>query len=283
MVLMDLNQVMIATLMASLGNHQNAPIDENMLRHMIVNSIRANNHKFKGEFGELVICADDKNYWRKDTFPYYKANRKTAREESEIDWNTVFKILNTIREELKVYLPYKVIQIEKAEADDIIATIVHKEGTPLNTGEPILILSGDKDYIQLHTYGNVKQYSPTQKKYISHSDPEGYKKEHILRGDRGDGIPNVLSQDDTFMLNIRQKQLRQTKIDKWDSGEAMDENTLRNFKRNELLIDLTKVPEKIKEQILEAHEADNPKDRSKLMGYFMKNRMRHLMEHLSEF
>ena len=150
MILVDMNQVMIANMMMQIGNHQNAEIDVSMLRHMILNTLRANRKKFGDEFGELVICCDDGNYWRRQMYPYYKANRKKTRDKSEMDWNAIFQALNAIREELKTFFPYKVIQIETCEADDIIGVVVHEEGTELNMGEPILILSGDKDYIQLH-------------------------------------------------------------------------------------------------------------------------------------
>ena len=145
MILVDFNQIMIANLMMQLGNHKNAEVDENMLRHMILNSIRSNRTKFMAEFGEIIICADDKNYWRRSAFPYYKASRRKSREDSELDWNAIFTALNKIREEIKTFFPYKVIQIDTAEADDIIGTIVHKEGTIMNSGEKILILSSDKD------------------------------------------------------------------------------------------------------------------------------------------
>ena len=243
-----------------------------------------NHQKFHKDYGDLVICADDGNYWRKDVFPYYKAGRKEARAESEINWNDVFKSFNNIRDELKEFLPYKVIQIPRAEADDIIGVITHAEGNPLNSGEKVLVLSGDKDYLQLHTHGNVYQYDPVRKKYITTGDADAYLKEHILRGDKGDGIPNVLSQDDTFVLNIRQKQLRQTKIEKWDSGElVMDDETVRNWHRNKALIDLNQVPDSIKDQILEAHNTENTKDRSKLLTYFISKRLKHLMPHIPEF
>ena len=154
MILVDMNQVMIANMMMQIGNHQNAEIDVSMLRHMILNTLRANRKKFTAEFGELVICCDDTNYWRRQMYPYYKANRKKTRDKSEMDWNAIFQALNSIRDELKEFFPYKVIQVETCEADDIIGVITHEEGTELNMGEPILILSGDKDYIQLHKYAN---------------------------------------------------------------------------------------------------------------------------------
>lgn len=283
MILVDLNQVMISNMMSQIGNHSNAQIDENMLRHMILNTIRANRMKFHAEFGELVICADDKNYWRRQLFPYYKANRKKNREESELDWNAIFTALNKIREEIKTFFPYKVIQIESAEADDIIGTIVHEEGTPLNTGEPILILSGDKDYIQLHKYANVQQYDPTRKRWIKHSDPEQYLAEHIMKGDSGDGVPNILSVDNSLVVGIRQRPVTKKRIEEWKDINKMDNEVKRNYMRNKSLIDLSEVPEGIKESILSAYRSANENDRSQLFNYFIKNKLKHLMEVISEF
>lgn len=283
MILVDFNQIMIANLMMQLGNHKNAELDENMLRHMILNSIRSNRQKFASEFGEIIICADDKNYWRRSAFPYYKASRKKNRESSELDWNAIFTSLNKIREEIKTFFPYKVIQIETAEADDIIGVIVHKEGTLMNTGEKILILSSDKDYIQLHKYANVTQYDPARKKYIKHSNPEQYLIEHIIKGDTGDGVPNILSSDNCIVLGERQKPITQKRLDEWSAGKAMPDEVLRNYKRNEMLIDLANVPEAIKEQILEKYEEVNSKDRSQLFNYFMTNKLRNLMENITDF
>jgi hypothetical protein len=283
MILVDFNQIMIANLMMQLGNHKNAELDENMLRHMILNSIRSNKQKFTAEFGEMVICADDKNYWRRAAFPYYKASRKKNRESSELDWNAIFTSLNKIREEIKTFFPYKVIQIETAEADDIIGVIVHKEGTPMNSGEKILILSSDKDYIQLHKYGNVSQYDPARKKYVRHSNPEQYLVEHIIKGDTGDGVPNILSADNCLVVGERQRPITQKRLDEWASGKTMTEEVLRNYKRNEMLIDLTNVPEAIKEQITEKYDEVHSNDRSQLFNYFMANKLRNLMENITDF
>ena len=284
MILVDLHQVMISNMMMQVGNHQNAQIDENMLRHMILNSLRFNRQKFHREFGELIICADDKNYWRRQVYAYYKAGRRKNREESELDWNSIFQALNKIRDELKEFFPYRVIQIETAEADDIIGTIVHAEGEQLNTGSnPILVLSGDKDYIQLHKYANVKQYDPTRKRWISNSNPELYLHEHILKGDKGDGVPNVLSPDNTFVMNIRQRPVTKKRLLEWADINNMNEEVKRNYMRNKSVIDLELVPDRIKAEIMEKYTADNPKDRSQLLNYFIKNKLRNLMESISEF
>ncbi len=278
-----MNQVMIANMMMQIGNHQNAEIDVSMLRHMILNTLRANRKKFGDEFGELVICCDDGNYWRRQMYPYYKANRKKTRDKSEMDWNAIFQALNAIREELKTFFPYKVIQIETCEADDIIGVVVHEEGTELNMGEPILILSGDKDYIQLHKYANVKQYDPVRKRWISNSDPEKYLAEHILKGDSGDGIPNVLSADNSFVMGIRQRPVTQKRIAEWADINNMQEEVKRNYMRNKALIDLSEIPKGMKEEILKAWNEENGKDRSQLLNYFIKNKLRNLMECITEF
>ena len=247
MILVDLNQVMISNMMMQIGNHQNAQVDENMLRHMILNTLRFNRQKFHREFGELLITCDDKNYWRRQSFPYYKANRRKARDSSELDWSAIFNALNNIRDELKEYFPYRVMQIDTCEADDIIGTIVHKEGKELNVGEPILILSGDHDFKQLHKYANVKQYDPTRKRWISHSDPDQYLAEHILKGDAGDGVPNVLSADNTFVMGIRQRPVTKKRMLDWQDINKMDDEVKRNYFRNKSMIDLTQVPAVIKE------------------------------------
>lgn len=283
MILVDLNQVMISNMMMQIGNHRNAEIDENMLRHMILNTLRANRQKFKDEFGELVICADDKNYWRRQRFPYYKANRKKTRDESELDWSAIFAALNKIRDEIKTFFPYKVIQIESAEADDIIGTIVHTEGTELNAGKPILILSGDKDYIQLHRYANVKQYDPTRKRWITHSSPEKYLFEHIIKGDSGDGVPNILSPDNCLVIGQRQRPITKKRLEEWQDINSMDNEVKRNYLRNKSLIDLSEIPENIKELVLDEWNAENTKDRSQLLNYFIKNKLRNLTESITEF
>lgn len=283
MILVDLNQVMIANMMMQIGNHHNAEIDEGMLRHMILNTLRANRKKFTSEFGELVICCDDKNYWRRRIYPYYKANRKKTRDKSEMDWNAIFIALNNIREELKEFFPYKVIQVETCEADDIIGVITHEEGTELNMGEPILILSGDKDYIQLHKYANVKQYDPTRKRWISNANPEKYLAEHIIKGDAGDGIPNVLSEDNALVMGTRQRPITQKRLADWSDINNMHDEVKRNYMRNKALIDLTEVPKDMKEEILSLWHEENGKDRSQLLNYFIKNKLRNLMECITEF
>lgn len=285
MILIDLQQVMISNLMVQIGNHHNVEIQPDMIRHMVLNSIRSYKMKFSAKYGEIIICCDDKHYWRRDVFPYYKATRKIDREKSELNWGAIFDALNDIREELKQFFPYRVIQVPTAEADDIIGTIVHKEGRVLNSsGKPILILSGDKDYIQLHKYANVEQYDAVRNRWIKSSDPEGYLFEHIVRGDRGDGIPNIFSPDNTLVTaGARQKKVTAKRLQQVKDGEDLGEEVKRGWIRNQSLIDLEKIPDHITNSVLQQYEAENTKDKSKLFNYFIQKRLKNLMEHISEF
>lgn len=285
MMILDFNQIAISNLMMNI-NGMNIKMDINIMRHMILNTIRSNRQKFHAEYGELVIACDDKNYWRKEYFPYYKASRKKSRDRSNLDWNEIFSILNTIREEIKEFMPYPTIQVEHAEADDIIGSLCAKYGRVLG-GEPILILSADKDFIQLQKYANVKQYDPIRKRWIKHDKPEYYLVEHILRGDSGDGIPNFLSVDDTFVSDARQKPLRTKLLNEImeadDPTSIMNEDQKRNYFRNKKLIDLDNVPEDIRGQVLNQYDSQQDKTRKHLFNYFIKHKLKNLHEHIGEF
>jgi hypothetical protein len=287
-ILIDFSQVFISNLHVQLGKHLNAELDTNLIRHMVLNSLRMYNQKFSKEYGELVICCDEKKSWRKAVFPYYKAHRRKAREESEIDWASVFHALNLVRDEIEENFPYRVIHIEGAEADDIIGTLVEQKGVYLNnsTTEQILILSADKDFLQLHKYVNVKQYDPIRKRWLVHNNPEEYLFEHIFRGDPGDGIPNILSNDDTFVSNSRQKPVTMKRIQ--ELREAVEKDNMstliqRNYMRNRQLVDLTYTPSDIKEKTIDKYNNEAGKDRNKLFNYFIKYKLKNLTEVVNEF
>jgi hypothetical protein len=283
MIIIDYSQISIASFYAQ----PNAELSEDFLRHMILNSIRMYSHKFKKEYGDIVIACDGGKSWRKGYFPQYKAHRKKAREDSGLDWNLFFEYLNQIREEIKENFPYKVIHLEHIEADDVIGTLV-KETQEFGKNEPVMIISSDKDFIQLQKYKNVKQFSPVQKKMVTDPNPHLYLFEHVLRGDSGDGIPNVLSSDNTFVDGLRQTPLTQKKIDAWlekaeDIKSAMDDETYRNYQRNKTLIDLDMVPEDYVDSIKYAYDNQTPPPRGKMLDYLIKKRCKMLVESISEF
>ena len=249
MILVDANQIAISHLM--IRNKIEDGINIDSIRRSIVRVIGRIQRKFKGEFGQMILCYDDKNYWRRGVFPYYKMNRKQERENSKYDWNQVFSVLNKIRDELRDNFPFHVLQVDGAEADDIIASLV-KRNASSNNPEPILILSADKDFIQLHKYPLVRQYDPIRNRWIEDEDPVKYLQEHIIRGDRSDGIPNILTCDDAIVMNKPQKKMSREKISSlasMDPSEFTNFIRLRNWKRNSELIDFSKIPEAVTDRI----------------------------------
>jgi hypothetical protein len=281
MILVDLNQVLLAGLMAQIAN-QKGKLDEQLIRHMILNIIRTHVRNFKGEYGEVVLCCDNRKYWRKEFFPFYKAGRKKTREKSDLDWHLIFDMLAKFKLELKENFPYKVIDVEGAEADDIIGTLVPRHAPH----EKILILSSDGDFLQLQMYGeNVKQYNPSQKKYVKSIDPSLELKEKIIRGDKGDGIPNIFSPSDCFVRDLRQKPITQKVIEKYlteHHGEWEDESAKVGFSRNQTLIDLRLIPGDIQEKIINTYEETKPA-KGKLLNYFIEHKLKNLMEVIEEF
>ena len=275
-----MNQIAVANLMMNLKMNNSKTIDESMVRHMILNSIRMYRMEHHDEYGEVVLTWDSKHSWRRDYFPEYKASRRKGREESDLNWDDIFGTLNKIRNEIKENFPYKYLEVFGAEADDIIGFLCEE-----NKDEKIMIISGDKDFIQLQKYPNVKQWSPITKKDVNGFNPTTYLKEHILRGDTSDGVPNVLSPDNTFIDGLRQRPLSRKKIQSWLIGGGSDWNdeVKRNFQRNSTLIDLSRTPEELKNQIrLEYNNAPHG-DRSKLLNYFMQNKLKELTENIGEF
>jgi 5'-3' exonuclease len=259
------------------------PVEENLVRHMILNVIRTYVKKFKETHGpEVVIACDNRNYWRREYFPQYKASRKKARDSSGHDWNSIFECLHKIKEELKNYSPYKVIDVDTAEADDIIATLAILR----SASEKVMILSSDKDFAQLQKYPNVQQYSPILKKFINEPLPAVQLKQMIIRGDKGDGVPNILTQDNVFIEGGRQKPITEAKIINWlnqKPEEFCTDEMLRNYKRNELLIDLTKIPEALQKSIIDTYDAAAGHTKQHFMNYMIANKLKNLIEVIDEF
>lgn len=282
MILFDYNQVAISNLMEQIGSSKTT-VDESLVRHMILNTIRTYVKKYKDSHGpEIVIACDNRNYWRREIFPHYKASRKKARDSSGHDWSSIFEVLGKIKQELKEHSPYKVVDIDTCEADDIIAVLAMK----YSPTQKVMILSSDKDFAQLQKFANVDQYSPILKKNIKEPLPAAQLKQLIIRGDKSDGIPNILSKDDTFVEGVRQKPITEAKIINWMNQSPEDfctEEMLRNFRRNEMLIDLTKIPESLKQTILDTYEITKSKSKQEFMNYFIANRLKNLINVMDEF
>tara|TARA_R100000152_G_C6780607_1_gene213593 strand:- start:1882 stop:2727 length:846 start_codon:yes stop_codon:yes gene_type:complete len=281
MILIDMNQVVLANVFAYTKNSED--INEDMLRHITLNSVRLFKNQFGKKYGDVVLTFDAGNYWRKDIFEQYKAARKKKQNESDTDWSNIFNAIKNVRDELIENFPYKVMLVPRAEADDIIAWLAKKH----HTQEKVLIISSDKDFQQLQRYSNIEQYSPRTKKKIVCKNPQEFLTEHIIRGDSSDGIPNILSDDDTFINpEKRQKRLTEkvmTQITEDLTFGELPKGHERNWDRNQSLVDFERVPDWINEDIKNEWEKPVVGNKSKIFNYFIKNKLRNLMEHIEEF
>ena len=280
MIIVDYSGVAIANLFA-----MRISVSEGLVRHCILNSLRLYNAKYRREYGQMVLACDGGGTWRREMFPQYKASRKASRESGDIDWKEFFRILGNVRDEIRENLPFKVVHLQGVEADDIIATLTDST-QEFGKHEPVMIISSDKDFVQLHRYKNVRQYSPMAKEFVKEKDPVRYLQEHVLRGDTGDGVPNVLSPDDVFVSGGRQTPLRAKLMDEWISNwdslqTKMTAEQYRNFQRNQALIDLTKIPSAKKTEIINTFESVKPA--SNTLNYLVEKRCSQLIECAEEF
>ena len=286
MILVDLNQVLLAGLMAQLSSQKGLHMDEDLIRHMVLNVLRTHIRKFKGEYGDIVLCCDNRKYWRREVFPLYKHGRKKTREKSDLDWHLIFDMLAKFKDELKENFPYRVIDVDGAEADDVIGTLAPR----YVAHENVLIISSDGDFPQLQRYNggkySIKQYNPAMKKFIKSENPVMELKEKIIRGDKGDGIPNIFSPSDCFALELRQKPITKGMMDKLLKENVAgwtDDRAKTGYSRNEILIDLTFIPKEIQEKILNTFEETKPANRQKMLNYFISNKLKNLMDVIEEF
>ena len=284
MILLDFSNIIVGSIMIAHKTSYEEKITEDFIRHLVLNSIRNYRVKYRQKYGEIVICTDCQGSWRKSVFPQYKAHRKIKREKQQkqegMDWSALFQTINDIITEIDTYFPYKVIAVPHAEGDDVIAVLAK------NIQENSIIISSDKDFSQLHKYKHIKQYSPIQKKMLSTSNPYKYLKEHIIRGDKGDGVPNILSADDCIVNGERQKPITKKKLAVWMEQDMTNGNGLSvNWKRNQTLIDFDYIPENISSGILDSYNKEKPENEipGQFTKYFVKNRLNYLMEHRGDF
>lgn len=289
MILIDYSQVCVAAMFAFSADLKKGSENDkkDLIRHVALSSIRSYKKKYGKEFGDIVIACDGRNYWRRDYFQHYKGLRKKAREESDLDWSIIFDTLSEIREDLKQYFKYKVIHVDKCEADDIIAVLAEST-QEFGKYEPVMIVSSDKDFKQLHVYDNVKQYSPMLKKQIvvNKKELKEWMVEHIVKGDAGDGIPNIMSEDDVFMKGERQKSVSSKRLEefyKLGIEACRTDQERRNWQRNSTLVEFNKIPQDIKDNIMTAFEVPPKGDKTAIMNYLIKNRCRNLLDSIEEF
>jgi hypothetical protein len=296
MIIMDFSQVILGSIMVNLKNEAKSdnPDGRNMIKHLFFSSLLSFKKKFKDK--EMIIACDDRHYWRRDFFPHYKGHRKEGRDKSVHDWDFIFEVIEELKQDIRDNFPYKLIQVPGAEADDVIAVLckylqtndLEKVGLFDDEPKPITIISADGDFVQLQKYKNVKQYSSMQKKMVvPKMSLQDFMIEHIVRGDAGDAIPNILSPDNAIVDHIRQTPIKQKLLDNFKisviAGD-IEGDMKRNYIRNKTLIDFDCIPDDIYNSVVKEYESYELKgNRTKILNYMMRNKMKHMMENLSDF
>ena len=278
MIIIDYSGVATASILGTMYALNSQPLSINLARHTILKAIASYNLMFKKDYGNIVIACDSKYYWRKDIFPFYKCKRAKARDDSDVDWNIVHEYVNTVKEELKEWMHWPVLEVYGAEADDIIFALVP------NLNENVMIISRDHDLKQLQTFPYVQQYNPVEDRMEICEDPSRFIFDHIVKGDSGDSIPNIWSAENSFALSIRQKPATQKRIDPiWNNGNITVPPELQDrYNLNKKLVAYYSVPEDLKINIQEAYNKESGKKRD-ILKYFQKFRLRNLTESLQDF
>ena len=301
MILIDFSQVALATILTFKRELKGSESEvKNLIRHVTLSTIKSYKKRYGKEYGDIVLCTDGRRYWRKDIFPYYKAKRKKSREASDLDWKLIFDTLSEMKEDIKKIFPYKVISVERAEGDDIIAVLTEYlqnndlivEGL-MEEAQKVLILSSDKDFKQLqlppYSTGNVRQWSPMQKKFIKATTQEikDFTIEHIVKGDSSDGVPNILSPDDVFLSDQRQKPVSKKRLDEFKErgfDACRTDEERRNWSRNENLVAFSKIPDDVRNEIVSEYLNTIPNnDKMMIMNYLIENRCRLLLDEIEDF
>ena len=283
MILLDFSNIIVGSIMVAHRIPNEERTSEDFIRHLVLNSIRNYRIKHKDKYGELVICTDMHSSWRKNEYPYYKAHRKKVRDKQKsegMDWSALFQTINTIILEIDEFFPYKVIRVPHAEGDDVIAVLAR------TLQEKSIIISSDKDFTQLQKYKNIKQFSPIQKKMLTVPDPYKYLKEHIIRGDKGDGIPNILSPDDCIVEGVRQRPISKKKVETWMNEKPEDfckNGMSEKWERNKKLIDFDCIPKEITDAIVSEYAKEKTPKQGQLLNYFISKKLKFLMEHIGDF
>lgn len=296
-ILSDFSQMMISSFAAQAKDLKDGDTKD-LIKHIALNQLLALKKKFNGR---MILCCDSKSYWRRDEFPYYKGHRKHHREKdnSFLDWKLVFETLDELKTELVENFPYMVLEVQGAEADDIIAVLTYyfDENELVNTGlieEPdqIIICSTDEDFQQLQKFRNVQQWNNVQKMMMVCKNPKQFLIEHICSGDTGDNIPNIMTGDWWAKARADNEPTRAKAFatarfkDFYNKGydACTNEEEQRNFRRNEKLIDFDFIPKAIYNEIINSYLRYEIKgSKAKVFKYLQDRRMKLLLASAQDF
>ncbi|UYD60091.1 ribonuclease H [Aeromonas phage avDM12-TAAL] len=288
----DFSQIAIATIMQTY--EPTDKIDANLVRHLILSSLKYNVLNRKQEYPNIIIAVDnsaDGGYWRRQKYYFYKKHREKDRKESDWDWESIFDSIKTVAYELRENMPYKTLILPHTEADDIIGVLCKylDEKFP---DAPVLVVSSDGDMTQTQRYKNVKQWSPGQKKWVKPKEGTWRKDliTKIIKGDSGDGIANIKSRSDFILTKLdgeRQKSISSKLLaqafEEKDPSVLFTGDEFTRYNENRELVDFEMIPDNIRQAIINEFETIKVPGRSKIYPYFVKKAIKKLLDHVNEF
>lgn len=288
-MIIDISNISVATLMNNFKPANQNDISLSIVRHLVLDTLRNNVVKFKGEYPEIVIAFDDNKYWRRSKAWYYKKKRSIDHENSDWDWDRLNSFLHPTFDEIRTVMPYKGIRVDFAEADDVIG-VVTKDAVA--KGKRVLIVSADTDFIELQKYSGVRQWSPTLKKWVKpkYGSPRNDLRMKIIKGDKKDSIACIKARSDYILSKVegeRAPAIRASELEIWldavDPTTEMPPEWAARYKENEILRDFDFIPKDIADSILEAYNSPKLGSKSKMETYFMENKLKRMFEKLSDF
>lgn len=245
-LLIDFSHLSIRNLFADREIINNPNPEFNLHRHQLITSLLFLIKKFNPN--EVVLGIDNKLNWRKKLYTDYKAHRKAKRDQDVFPWDAYYTYLEELIQDIKDNFPFKVIEQRYAECDDIIAILC--KYSPFS-GENIVVTS-DKDFVQLLSLPHVKIYDPIKRKFMEEKQPKIFLEAKILMGDKSDNIPAIKPRvgEKTAWKLANNKDELDALLHDAESGKAYR----KNYKLNRILIDFNSIPDVIKTKVLKQYD-----------------------------
>jgi hypothetical protein len=261
-LLIDMSNMLYRAFHANIK--ENDDILTSMCHHSALMSMQYLYNKYKPD---EIVAIFDSHSWRKDYTKYgaithkpYKGNRRKDLTQKEKEQFEVFDgHIEEFYEYLRDYSALIVLKRNMLECDDIMAGFVDKY-----TDDKHIIISSDKDFIQLLNHPNVALIEPEHEKARSladwNFDSEFFMFEKCLRGDAGDNVQSSYPRlqkkkidaayGDAFLTqNIMEHEFDVEVFDADGNLKKHHYKTSELYVENEILMDLRKQPDEIKKMI----------------------------------
>lgn len=293
MIIVDMSQIEHAT--AFVQHKLTGTDDKRRIEEGVFASLVHIHDKLCPKYGNTIVaCCDHKSPWRADFFAPYKAERKIRRAESGIDWRYVRTGFRACEDALHACTDVVVVRVQGAEGDDCISVVADRNqydkdrmslgGLAIGGDEPTVIVSSDKDYGQIP---NVDRFDPRKGIFLPYN-PQAALAAIVIDGDRTDGVPNVISDDDTFIVSGKRQNtmtaVRRSKLEAmYYAGDFEDRPATKDlpathWNRNRWLVDFKFIPPSVQSDIMDEFDAARTKKRDPAFEYLFEHNMMHVAD-----